>query len=298
MQSQPSTKERWTDAEASCLLRGLAMSRPPRPDQPGTSDRCQVLAGIMQDAVIPRLLAGRPGHAARAPVAAGQLGQVPPGDADIARLVALLLADGAAGPAAYVQAMRDSGTPLEALLLDLLTPAARLLGQKWEDDTASFSEVTLGMLRLAGIMRRLDCAFDGDTRLHAARPSALLVQVPGEQHGFGLAMVALFFRGAGWNVRQAPGVTSAGLVDLVRTRWFGLVGISVACNERMSALADDIRAIRRHSRNRSIGVMVGGPAFLAHPQLAELVGADATATDGRQAVIQGRRLAGLQAGRA
>jgi methanogenic corrinoid protein MtbC1 len=36
--------------------------------------------------------------------------------------------------------------------------------------------------------------------------------------------------------------------------------------------------------------MVGGPVFLAHPELVAMVGADATAADGRQAVQQAQRL--------
>ena len=39
--------------------------------------------------------------------------------------------------------------------------------------------------------------------------------------------------------------------------------------------------------------MVGGPVFVAHPELAAYVGADGTATDGRQAVLQAESLLAL-----
>ena len=48
--------------------------------------------------------------------------------------------------------------------------------------------------------------------------------------------------------------------------------------------------MRRASCNPAIGVMVGGPAFTRSPHLAALVGADATAADGQQAVVQARTL--------
>jgi methanogenic corrinoid protein MtbC1 len=39
-----------------------------------------------------------------------------------------------------------------------------------------------------------------------------------------------------------------------------------------------------------VAVMVGGPVMVANPEAAGLVGADATAADGRYAVLQAERL--------
>ncbi len=259
-------------------MRSLSGARGGARGAAGTAQhRHDVLARTVQDEVIPRLLtACRPQGVAR--------GAAGPGQEQVHRLVGLVLGDSQADSTAYVEALRDGGTPVEALFLDLLTPAARRLGAMWEDDTCTFSDVTMGMLRLGDVLRLLGRAFAGDSTPPAAAPSALLVQMPGEQHGFGLAMVVQFFRRAGWTVRQAPAVTSAGLTELVAAQWFGLLGISVSCGDRLETLAADIRAVRRRSRNRAISVMVGGPHFVAHPQLAAMVGADATAVDGRQAV--------------
>ena len=58
-----------------------------------------------------------------------------------------------------------------------------------------------------------------------------------------------------------------------------------------------IRALRRASRNRAIGVLVGGPLFIDHPELVARVGADATAIDGGQAPIQAQNLLALLARR-
>ena len=44
------------------------------------------------------------------------------------------------------------------------------------------------------------------------------------------------------------------------------------------------------SLNRAVGVMVGGIPFSAHPERVALVGADTTAIDGRDAVMQAERL--------
>jgi MerR family transcriptional regulator, light-induced transcriptional regulator len=51
----------------------------------------------------------------------------------------------------------------------------------------------------------------------------------------------------------------------------------------LGALREAPRAVRRPSRNDSIGVLVGGPAFYGRPELVAEVGADGTARDGREA---------------
>ena len=293
MVPQPSTAESWTEADAMRLVRGLSGTpqRAPRPLPEGAQRLHDVLLRAVENEVIPRLLMAK----RQEPVAqdAAQTEQLRHEQVDHLVTLVLDLDEGKAGD--FVEAIREAGAPVESLFLDLLTPAARRLGQMWEDDTCSFSDVTIGMLRLGNVLRLLSRAFAGDREPSLARPSILLVQVPGEQHGFGLAMVTQFFRLAGWNVHQQPMATSTELTGLVRDNWYGIVGISVACSDRLESLAADIRSIRKHSRNRAIGVMVGGPPFIVHPQLAAMVGADATAPDGRTAVRQALGLVSLMA---
>jgi methanogenic corrinoid protein MtbC1 len=302
MRQQPITDDSWTEAEAGGLLRRLSGAHRMRAHEAGGGpSRQAVLARAVRDEVIPRLLMAHKARPAR--VAAGDgPARVAAGDGParvagprVSRLVSAVLDGSQAEATAYVEALHEAGTGAESLFLDLLAPTARQLGRMWEDDTCTFSDVTLGLMRLANVMRLLSGAFGDDYDPTRAGPSALLAQMPGEQHGFGLAMVVQFFRRDGWNVRQAPAAGCGALVDLVERNWFGVVGISVACDERMEALADIVGAIRRRSRNRHVGVMVGGPPFLAHPQLADMVGADATAADGRLAVQRAHRLVAAQA---
>jgi methanogenic corrinoid protein MtbC1 len=293
MTPQPRTEESWTEAEAMRLIRALSGGgkRSSREPNENAQRRHDVLLRTVEDEVIPRLLmARRPQRATRAAAQPDQERQ-----AQIEHLVRLVLDADQAKASTYVEALHDGGMSLDVLFLDLLTPVALRLGEMWEDDTCTFSDVTIGMLRLGNVLRLLSRAFSGDFEPKASLPSILLVQMPGEQHGFGLAMVTQFFRRAGWNVHQQPMVTSADLVRLVRTNWYGVIGISVACSERLELLAADIRAIRTHSRNRAIGVMVGGPPFIVHPQLASIVGADRTAADGATAVRQAQSLVSLLA---
>ena len=259
-----------------------------------SESRRALLTQAIETAVIPRLLDAhraspdlqdQPSPAVGSPVASGH----------VARLVDLVLMDGQPAAMGFVEAMRDTGMSFESLCLDLLTPTAHRLGALWEDDACDITDVTIGLARLQHVMRLLGLGFAGAPAPGRAPPSALLVQMPGEQHGFGLGMVIQFFRRAGWAVSSEP-VDSASLSSLVRGRAFGMVGISVACVDCLDQLAAEIRAIRRHSLNRAIAVMVGGPAFIAQPHLAAQVGADATASDGLQAVHTAEALVRLQVG--
>jgi methanogenic corrinoid protein MtbC1 len=286
MRQQPITKDTWTEAEAMSLVRG----RPTTED--ATTGRTRaVLARTFHDEVIPRLLMARRQQAALPAAGADPA----PGREQVAELSALVIRGTDSDSAAYVQAMHDRGTSAETITLDLLAPTARHLGRMWEEDACSFGDVTLGTLRLGNMLRLLSGAFAGDTQPLCSAPRALLAQMPGEQHGLGLAIVVQFFRRSGWHVRAAQAATGTELTGMVAGEWVNIVGLSVACSDRMDSLATHIRAIRRASRNPKIGVLVGGPVFVAHPHLSAMVGADATAADGKQAVQQAQSLVSLLA---
>lgn len=196
----------------------------------------------------------------------------------------------AAVACAYAHVMRSRGVGLETLLLDVLAPAARRLGDLWMQDACSFVEVTDGLGHLHEVLHALDPGGRAPTAPVAGGSRIILASCPGEQHTFGLAVVAGLFRHAGWQVRQEHGMSAAVVVQAVRRDWFDVVGLSASCEDRLDALAGTIRKVRRGSRNRAVRVLVGGNVFACRPELAALVGADATSFDGRQAVHQAQRL--------
>lgn len=193
---------------------------------------------------------------------------------------------------AHADVLLSRGMGMETLLLDVLAPAARRLGDLWMQDACSFVDVMAGLGRLHEVLHALDSG--GRISMAPAAPGhrILLASCSGEQHAFGLAMVAGLFRHAGWHVRQERGVSNTVLVQAIRRDWFDVVGLSASCEDRLDTLAETIRLIRRGSRNPDIQVLVGGSLFTGRPELAALVGADATAFDGRQAVRQAQRLLG------
>lgn len=265
---------------------GLPTGRRPATVIPLPDRRLARLVRTIETEIIPRLMLAH-----RATVTVRDAPAARPARAsDVEELTRLILGHDVATAATFVQALRAQGMSADAICLDLLAPAARRLGDLWTDDRCNFTEVTIGLWRLQQVMRELSPP--GEQRLDA--PSAdlrvLLAPAPGEQHTFGLMMVAEFFRRAGWDVQDETPNDRGSLVAAVRADTFDVIGLSASCEDRLDELAVTIRAVRRASSNRHIGVLVGGPLFVAHPEHLHFVGGDAIAGDARESPVQAQGL--------
>jgi methanogenic corrinoid protein MtbC1 len=248
------------------------------------------LAAAIRNEVLPRLvLAQRAMTAAATPLVA----DVPVWSDAVVELSQLVMRQDAGSASEFVKAMIENGTSLHTVYLDVLAGTARRLGALWADDVNDIAEVTLGVWRLHDVMRGLRPIFLAEGASGDSGRPVLLLPAPGETHTFGLAMVDDFFTRAGWNVSGGPATAGADLGAQVEDSWFAVVGFSVGCDASLDALAAGIRTVRRRSRNRAVGIMVGGPVFALNPELAVRVGADATAADGLQAVVQADSLVRL-----
>lgn len=119
---------------------------------------------------------------------------------------------------------------------------------------------------------------------------AFLTLAPGELHAFGLAMVAKLLRAAGWGVTSDAEPTLENITASVSNNWHAVAGVTLSSQGRIESVAETIAAIRKHSCNPAIGIMVGGAHFLDNPELVARVGADATAVNATTAVILAQKL--------
>ena len=181
------------------------------------------------------------------------------------------------------------------ILLCVLAPAARALNDLWEQDRCSFATVTLSMWRLRGLLRSLSDAAPHPAMVARPERHILVSTLPGEQHDFGVAMVAEFFRGDGWTAHHVKPSTSADLVEEVRAARPTLVGLSISRVEALPQLRQAIAAIRRAMRRQSPAILVGGAALLHDATLAGRTGADGWALDARTALVEAGRLVELRA---
>jgi methanogenic corrinoid protein MtbC1 len=111
------------------------------------------LVRMIEGEIVPRLLmslahSGQDAKAAEsAPMA--------PESSDVAELARLLLNHDQAIAATFVRILRHHGTPPERLCLELLAPAARRLGEMWEQDDCNFCELATGLNRLHSVLREV-----------------------------------------------------------------------------------------------------------------------------------------------
>ncbi len=256
---------------------------PNQKHEPGrtTSRSKDLLADAIESEIIPRLMLSH------------RMSQSTPGSkrqkkrilsaVDVSEFARLVVQHDVGVSESYVDILRKQGIGLEAIFMELLAPAAKHLGELWLSDNCTFFDVTIGLSRIHQLVHKLSHVFESEGQAEAMGRSALLVPVPGEQHGLGLLLVEEFFRRDGWDVWAPNRISGEEVVRTVSEENFDVAGFSVTCGVLFDDLTSVIQAIRQKSRNRNIFIMVGGRFVNEHPEFVERVGADATDADGSQA---------------
>ena len=185
----------------------------------------------------------------------------------------------------HVEGLVARGVSHNTLLVDLLAPAARLLGQFWEDDRCDFVDVTMGLWRLQEVVHEISARLPHDHRHPFGQERrALFASLEGDQHSFGTVVIDELFSANGWLTDRLSEATTVELLQRVSDEWFDMAGLTITCDCHIAPLASIVRSIRDSSRNPRIRVMVGGRVFAANADLAKAVGADGTAPDARIAI--------------
>jgi MerR family transcriptional regulator, light-induced transcriptional regulator len=247
----------------------------------------------MELELIPRLLAHARGSLATPPAPVRPHTIAPE---EVQRFVDACLSHDEERCPALVTDLVEAGVPLERICLDLLAPAARVLGVMWEEDDADFLEVTLGLGRMQRVVRDLGRRVSAETPMSEDAGQAFLCAMPDEQHSLGLAMVAEFFVADGWGVTVGHPLGNSDVVQEIAAHWYDVVGLSAGIVERIPKITTLVASIREASLNAELAIMVGGRVFNDDPDLVMAVGADASAPDAAQGPMVARTM--VQARRA
>ena len=183
-----------------------------------------------------------------------------------------------------INGLLSEGVTTEQIFLELIGPAARQLGQMWDQDKVDFTQVTLGLVRMHEITHRLGFAYKDGPQLQGEVKRIMLASAPGSQHFLGMTIVSSFFRKESWDVVIELSASQAELVYAVKNEWFDVIGISCATESQLATLADLIRHLKRTSANPSPGILLGGPIFTIKPYDPKEFGADGICTDVNEAV--------------
>ncbi|MES2754872.1 MAG: cobalamin B12-binding domain-containing protein [Pseudomonadota bacterium] len=239
------------------------------------------LSTLIEGEIIPRLMIA---HATDVPARAAPSTPAPIDFADVEALAPLALQVEADALLAHIEAILARGISVDSVMVDLLAPAARLLGEYWEDDRCDFVDVTMGLWRLQEVVHEIAARAPAERMLAAGGHRALFASMPGDQHNFGTVVIDELFRRDGWITDRLSGVETPDLLRRVGSDWFDMIGLTVSCDCHIGALPALLAAVRNVSRNPRVCIMVGGRIFRDDPTLAARIGADGTAPDARMAL--------------
>ena len=124
----------------------------PGPRAPGRAcaqQHYEILMRIVESEVLPRVLLSLGGEAQRyrQPRISPALSSAVPRFADI-----LLYGDRCSAQA-FLREVRQRGVPLAEIYVEVIAPTARMMCERWESDTCSFSQVSGGLIRLLSVLR-------------------------------------------------------------------------------------------------------------------------------------------------
>ena len=241
--------------------------------QPARRERSAAdLARMIESEIIPRLMLAH---------AASEAGSPPSADAAVDEeavdaFVHMTLSHEAPALMEHIKARVHDGLALQSAYVELLVPTARRLGDDWNDDRISFTDVTIGLSRLQQVVRGLAVSFPGRDVEPEAR-AACFATAAGEHHAFGLFLVEDQFRRAGWRTQLDTAATREDAAQAVALDWFDVFGLSATSDTSVADIASTIALVRKGSLNPRLFVLVGGGLFVDNPGLAADVGADAFA---------------------
>ena len=251
------------------------------------------LTTLIESEIIPRLMVA---HAATTPAVASVAVEAGIDPSEVDALAPLALQVEADALLAHIEMFLARGVTVDTVMVDLLAPTARLLGEYWEDDKCDFVDVTMGLWRLQEVVHEIAARAPAD-RLHAAGGHrALFASMPGDQHNFGTVVVDELFRRDGWVTDRLSEAQTPDLLRRVGDDWFDMVGLTISCDNHIAELTSIIVALRNVSRNPRVCIMVGGRIFSANPERAVHVGADGTAPDAKRALKVAAELVRIRAG--
>jgi MerR family transcriptional regulator, light-induced transcriptional regulator len=184
----------------------------------------------------------------------------------------------------------------ETDLVDSYFPAvARYLGCAWAEDRSPFTDVTIGVARMQAILRQVGRDWTSNAAARPDSATVLMVLPQGEQHSFGMFVLAGQLRRHGVSVRLEIGASAATLAELVRRRTFDCAMISVGCEEKLDECRKLVNAIRGASGG-GLRVAVGGAVLERSVDVQARSGADCVTNDPMLALADVSRRAALPEG--
>ncbi|MEL6410042.1 MAG: cobalamin B12-binding domain-containing protein [Pseudomonadota bacterium] len=203
----------------------------------------------------------------------------------VERLTDALIADDDSSYRNVIAMLGASGTSPEELFQTIVPEAAWLLGDHWVNDRVTFVDVTVGASRLQRLFREheADSAGRGPDRLIPLAQSVLIVVPQFEQHALGAFVTADFLRREGLHVHMAVGLSTAELLEHIRSEKFSMVGLTLATERVLNKTAKLVNVLREEAD--LIPPIVAGGRLVGEDQASVLqTGVDFAVANAKQAI--------------
>jgi methanogenic corrinoid protein MtbC1/DNA-binding XRE family transcriptional regulator len=196
------------------------------------------------------------------------------------RLIQALLTADAQEVSAVISRAIEGGLGLEAVYLELLSPAQEEVGERWARGLITIAQEHLA----TDLVRRHMDALRERFPAHTSNGRTVLVgTVQPEQHEIGAHMVADLLALDGWSVHVLTNVPPGEFAVYAASLAPDLVALSVMLDSSVAAAQEALELLR--ARLPGVPVLTGGPA-------GQDLGADGAAPNAREARRVARELAG------
>lgn len=179
--------------------------------------------------------------------------------------------------------MLASGITRE-VIADVYVPfVARAMGDAWCEDEMSFAEVTIGVARLQGLLRKLGPEWRADYCARAHAPSVLIITQRDEFHTLGAMILSGKLRRLGVSTQLCVGIRPNEVGDRIRKVGFDMVMVSAAKGEGLDSIRRLVDAAKR-SVDPAPFVVLGGSVLDTDLDIRRITGADAATCDPSEAL--------------
>ena len=152
-----------------------------------------------------------------------------------------------------------------AAQIEILEQTERRLGDLWNDDECSETDIVLALVEMTRVLRMIHGSAQPGQIEMGRSPSVLVMSQPGELHSLPAVLDAEVLYQRGWHVQLEFPRNNAALEQRISNQWFEAVDISLSEVFRrdhwLYRVADTVKSIREASLNRDIAVTVGGRVF-------------------------------------
>lgn len=199
----------------------------------------------------------------------------------------LLNAERAAAADLILKAVK-SGVNVRDVYLGVFQPCLYEVGRLWQLNLASVAQEHYCTAATQQVMSRLYPYIFSMTRKDRKMVATC---VSGELHEIGARMVADFFEMDGWDTYYlGANAPVDAILSSLADRSADVLAVSATLTSHVGRARELVQAVKSSPLGKNVRVMVGGWPFLLSPGLWRDIGADATAADARQALVQAEEL--------